>query len=544
MLISNKNVIIGYEERENKNQDTSNIKWYINQCGYDIGKSKRATLVNCQRGNIFYLKKSSDDSIVFTSVIRNQIADFTKFNVEGEYYLECLGIKSYSFKIAKDRILNVSLLNALKFMEMSRQDAFDVGGNTGYAWRDSHQFSFELNSLVMMYMANSSYYESLPRNIYKVNECEYEELRTQTEPNIIWLIKFGVMRYYKWATEKNVKLHALIKGQLAYFLYLYPHITQYVTEEFYTTIRDFTIQQWSVETCNKTWYDEAQYYLIGSSINHNLFTTQNVVGNVKGCVPPGYAIVPNAMMYEVLKRDGLDGYQNYLNSAKNNFEFLLSLDLTNSKYTKGQRMNEYIVIHSLTYFYEMYKDLCPANTYNIIVNLAKVFISRSNNIWDYRMYRQIGDLTNSPNDLYVNEETKGGLCNQPGNVAGFLGVCYMLARIIEDEQICNKLKQIGISHIDHCYGRNPLGRHFCYTATSEFDGAKLGWVERYSGGFGNLGYCIGVLDGSPKNENYTYNPNGDTGYTEGWVTFNTAWNMSLAYLQGDNTVDGIGIFSK
>ena len=54
--MNNKGVIIGYEERENKNQDTSNIKWYINQCGYDIGKSKRATLVNCKRGNIFYLK--------------------------------------------------------------------------------------------------------------------------------------------------------------------------------------------------------------------------------------------------------------------------------------------------------------------------------------------------------------------------------------------------------------------------------------------------------------------------------------------------------
>ena len=458
--------------------------------------------------------------------------------------MECLGIKSYSFKIAQNRILNVSLPNALKFMEMSRQDAFDVGGNSGYAWRDSHQFSFELNSLVMMYMANPSYYESLPRDIYKVDECEYEELRTQTEPNIIWLIKFGVMRYYKWATEKNIKLHALIKGQLAYFLYLYPHIKQYISEEFYTTIRDFTIQQWSVETCNKTWYDETQYYLSGSSINHNLFTTQNVVGNVKGCVPAGYAIVPNAMMYEVLKRDGLEGYQNYLNSAKNNFEFLLSLDLTDSKYTKGQRMNEYIVIHSLTYFYEMYKDLCPVNTYNIILNLAKVFISRSNNIWDYRMYRQIGDLTNSSDDLYVNEQTNGGLCNQPGNVAGFLDVCYMLARIIDDKQICNKLKQIGISHIDHCYGRNPLGRHFCYTDTSEFDGAKLGWVVRYSDGLGNLGYCTGVLDGSPKNENYTYNPEGDTGYTEGWVAFNTAWNMSLAYLHGDNTVDGIGIFEK
>lgn len=545
MKIDNKTIIIGYEERTNDNQ-VADKKWYINQCGYDVDKSKRATFTNGVRGCTFYLKDSTTDEVVFTGIIYNQIADFTKFNTAGEYYLECNGVKSYTFKIADNRILDVSLPNALKFMEMSRQDAFDVGGNTGYAWRDSHQFSFELNSLVMMYMANPSYYDNLPHDVYKVDKCEYTELQTQNEPNIIWLIKYGVTRYYDWCTNKGVTLHALIKGQLAYFLYLYPYIANYVTQEFYEQIRDFAITQWSVASCNKTWYDSSSYYLTGSSINHNLFTTQNVIGNIKGCVPPGYAIVPNLMMYEVLKRDGIDGYQNYLDSAINNLNWLLSLDLTNSKYTKGQRMNEYIVIHNITYIYEMYPNLCPSNTYEIILNIAKVFISRSNNIWDYRQYRTEGDLTNSTSNLWVNEETSGGLCNQPGNVAGFLGVCLMLARVIDDEIIVKKLKQIGISHIDHVYGRNPLGRHFCYTATSEFDGAKLGWIERYQGGFGNLGYCIGVLDGSPKNENYIYNPSGSTGYTEGWVAFNTAWNMSLAYLCGEdkNITDGIGIFAK
>lgn len=538
MKIDNKTIIIGYEERTNDNQ-VADKKWYINQCGYDVDKSKRATFTNGVRGCTFYLKDSTTDEVVFTGIIYNQIADFTKFTTVGEYYLECRGVKSYSFKIAENRILDVSLSNALKFMEMSRQDAFDVGGNTGYGWRDSHQFSFELNSLVIMYMSNPSYYNNLPKNVYKVNECEYTELQNQNEPNIIWLIKFGVTRYYKWATEKNIQLHALIKGQLAYFLYIYPYITDYITREFYEQIRDFTISQWSINSCNKTWYD------IGSNY-HNLFSTQSLVGGIKGCLPPGYAIVPNLMMYEVLKRDGIDGYQNYLDSAINNLVWLLSLDLTDSKYTKGQRMNEYIVIHNLTYAYEMYPSLCPSNTYQTILNIAKTFISRSNNIWDYRQYRTKNDLTNNTSSLWVNEETTGGLCNQPGNVAGFLGVCLMLARVINDNIISNKLKQIGIAHIDHVYGRNPLGRHFCYAATNEFDGAKLGWVKRYQGGFGNLGYCVGVLDGSPKETNYPYNPNGDTGYTEGWVAFNTPWNMSLAYLcaEDKNITDGIGIFTK
>ena len=539
MRITNTKIIIGCEELTNCNQNTNKI-WYINQCGYDVDKSKRATLSNGVRGTIFYLK-NTDGEIVHSGFIRNQVADFSAFNTVGEYYLECNGIISDTFKIAENRMFDVSVPLAVKFMEMSRQDKFDVGGNSGYAWRDSHQFSFELNSLAMMYMSNPDYYNSQPYDVYKVSECEYTELQTQTEPNIIWLMKFGATRYYDWCVNKGIQLHALIKGQLAYFLYLYPHISNYVSEEFYRQIRDFTIIQWGVSTCNKLWYE------VSGGISHNLFETQSKIGTIKGQLPPAYAIVPNLMMWEVAKRDGLDVAQDFFDSAYNNMSWLVeSVDLTLPSNTKGQRISEYITFHSLTYFYEMYPNLCPSGTYEKILNVAKLFISRSNNIWDYRQFRTLGDLSNSSSTIWVNAETSGGLCNQPGNVAGFVAVAYSLARVIDDKKIKKKLRQLAVSHLDHVYGRNPLGRHFCYTATEEFDGAKIGWVERYSGGLGNLGYCVGVLDGSPKEENYPYNPNGNTGYTEGWVAFNSAWNMSLAYLSGENSeiTDGIGIFAK
>lgn len=81
-------------------------------------------------------------------------------------------------------------------MNQSRQDTFDVGGGTGYAWRDSHQFSFELNSLVLQYMANPSAYDRMPYSIYSIANCQYPDLRTQNEPDIIWLMKFAAERYY------------------------------------------------------------------------------------------------------------------------------------------------------------------------------------------------------------------------------------------------------------------------------------------------------------------------------------------------------------
>lgn len=538
MKVENKKIIVGYEERKNENQNDIK-KWFINQCGYDVDKSKRATFTNGVRGLKFYIKRVSDDLVVYEGTIYNQIADFTRFNETGEYYLECLGVKSYSFKIENERLFNISIKPALKFMEMARQDAFDIGGNSGYAWRDSHQFSFELNSLVMLYLSNPIYFENLPRDIYKVNECEYPELRVQNEPNLIWLIKFGVLRYYKLATEQNVRLHAFIKGQLAYFLYLYPHISDYIEKEFYETIRDFTIQKWAESTCNKSWYEE--------TTNHNLFATENKVGTVKGANPPGYSIVPNLMMYEVLKRDGIEGYQQYFDSAFNTCKWIVdSVDLDDPANTKGQRMNEYITSTSLTYFYEKYPNTCPIGLDKKIERLGDILISRSNNLWDYRQYRTKGDLSGATYTTWVNDYTgTGGLGNQPGNIAGMCGVLLSISRVITDVSKKERLKKLAISNLDHVYGRNPTGMHFCQTAVTEFDDANLGWGKRYQGGLGNLQYCVGVLDGSPKESSYPFDPSADLGYTEGWVSFNSAWNMSLAYLSGENkNINGLDIFLK
>ena len=109
-----------------------------------------------------------------------------------------------------------------------------------------------------------------------------------------------------------------------------------------------------------------------------------------------------------------------------------------------------------------------------------------------------------------------------------------------------RLKELAISHFDNMFGRNPLGRHFGFDAAKEIEGVDLGWFSKHEGGLGALGEVYGRLDGSPKESAYPYNPSAHPGYTEGWVAFNTAWNMSLAYLCGENKNirDGLGIFAK
>ncbi len=87
------------------------------------------------------------------------------------------------------------------------------------------------------------------------------------------------------------------------------------------------------------------------------------------------------------------------------------------------------------------------------------------------------------------------------------------------------------SHFDHGFGRNPVGRHVSYDAPREIEGVEHGWFSFYPGGIGRLADARFVIDGSPKDGHYPYHPErGNYGWTEGWVQFNTAFNISLAYL--------------
>lgn len=529
------NVLINVFDLHGNVVDTQ-IKFFINQCGYDTNKPKRATVIYVPDGTAFTVKAAADDSTKYSGVVNKQIADFSALTTSGEYYLECKSTKSYNFKIAENRLQNTLVLPALKFMEMSRQDVWEEGGKTGYAWRDSHQFSFELSNLVLMYMADPDYYDGLPWDVYNVEQTEYSELRTQDCPNIIWLMKFAVTRYYDWNINKGINLHALIKGQVAYFLYIYPYISDYVDAEWYATIREWLISIWSVSTCNKSWYE------VDGGISHNLFEVQSKIGTVKGQLPLGYAIVPNLMMYDVAKRHSFGTANLFRNAARNNIEWLFDINLNNPAYTKGQRMNEYIPFHALTYAYETHPELCPNNFVNKIEQIANTLISRSNNLWDYTQYSTKGDLSGATETVWVNLETSGGLCNNPGYV-GMCGVYLALARIVIDTEIKARLKELAMAHLDHGFGRNPLGRCFDFEAVDDFDGAKLGWTERYYGGLGMLDDCVAVLDGSPKKESFPYNPSASTGYSEGWVAFNSAWNFALAYLMAEDSANGIGIFA-
>lgn len=539
-------LIIEYKPKENTWMGELEIFAYerqpimVNQIGYNTDAVKRFTAPLAADGTPFFVVKAEDDKTLFKGVMKDKIGDFTAFNPggTGEYQIVINGeerSKSFPFTIAPYLIERVSYKPAIQFMIDDRCWYGNTNSFTptvenagcpflGIAWRDSHQFSFELQALINLYFSNPDAFEVERMPI----EGQYIGLTKNlpaNTPEIVRLIYYAVDIYLRGKVN-----HTLLKEQLAYFLYAYPYLSEYIPKDVYEEARDYVFGAWAKPDKSRwAWHD----------IEHSadLFQTYTIIGTGKGQFPPGHSIVPNLMLYEVAKREGRTDAIQYWNAAVKQTRWLIDhLDWNNPATTKGQRMNEYITMQSLSYFLKQYPDAAPKGLLEKIQVWVRVAIGRSKNMWDFRKYA---------NDKWVIPDIKpasdptfnpNGSFNEPGNVAGFPVAALSAKQVLADEELARRLDELAVAHIDNVFGRNPTGRHYSYDACMDFDGADLGWFQEYEGGAGMLQTVRGVLDGSPKEDVYPYNPyGGDPGHTEGWVTFNTAWMEGIAYRNYDLT---------
>ena len=568
--------------------ETKEPEIFVNQIGYDNGTSMRATIPNVADGTEFKVVNKATSEAAYTGTVVGGIADFTGLTADTDttFYITCADKQqSYDFEIGTNLIQRRSVKQALDFMVQTRSDT-GVPGDNSIAWRDSHQFSFELNGLVLQYMANPSVYDNMPKTIFaegtyvgknKLTGTEYEDLKTQTEPDIIWLIKFAARRYYDWGCTEGKKLHMLTKEQLAYYLYLAPELIArgWETQDFYQKVRDYTISVWGENACNVSWYAV-------SGTDHNLYNVQKVFGGLKGSQPMGHSIVPNLMMYEVAKRDGLgdETANKFLTAAVDNCAYTVSNtdgnDICDPYFCKGQRMSEYVTIPALDYFVEMCPDDVDFSALNLdglsdgmtnvsalkeavktkVAAWAKVNIARGDNLWDIRKAVCAADVNKyqfHTNGGSVTKEYWTGAAyaiadnqnpapkNEPGNQAGLQAVMYAAARVLKgDTTTTNRLHALGVAAIDDLFGRNPTGMAAFFDFKRDFIGGDAGWYTYYKGGAGFLNGCTAVIDANAPEACYEgedhYDPSEKaykSGYTEGWVAYNTAWNASLAYNQAE-----------
>jgi hypothetical protein len=495
---------------------------YLNQSGFNVGKPKRFTAPTVEDAAAFQVVNKRTGSVEFEGTLSNHIGDFTPFNPDShdEFVVKTGGHTSFPFRIGHWWLERVTYQNAVTFMEQSRHyfGNYKKQCQGSYGWRDDVYFGWELNTLVPQYLSNPSAYERMPKKIsYEKKDGFNGALQSFSEdaPDIVKLIHFGADVV---VTQKLD--HAFFKEQLAFFVYAWPALKQWLPEQNYTVVRDYVFSVWDKG-------DISLKYPYNTNKNHNLFEVDTLIGTTKGELPPGHSVLPNLLMYEVAKRDKRSDAEKYFKAAYNQVDWMVkNLDWNDPLTTKGQRMSEHVTMTGLGLMLKAYSDRAPAGLKDKIEAWKKIAIGRSDNMWDFR---KLSDTQWCPTGK------KRTMWNEPGNLLGFPACALAAVSAAEDSSLNDRLRQLSKAQMDNAFGRNPTGRHFSYDAPREIEGCDLGWYKFHKGGIGQLGDTHFVFDGAPKNDHYLYNPQvGDVGWTEGWVTFNTAFNLSLAYMAYDD----------
>jgi hypothetical protein len=505
----------------------------VNQSGYNTAESKRFTAPLAADGTPFSVVTEPGASVVFSGTVNAGVGDFTTFQpVATGNFRVLLGTpaneqSSHVFGIGPFWIERVSYRRMVQFFIDSRSGFGDATKwdvttgkySSGIAWRDSHQFSFELRTLIQWYASNPDAFgiDRMPI------EGSYNGLRNNLPadtPEIVRLIHWGVDLYLRGQLN-----HTLIKEELAYFLYYYPLFQQWIPVSLYNEARDYLFPRWSNTARDRwNWYD----------ITHtgNLLQTYTVMGGTKGSFPPGHSIVPNLLMHAVALREGRADAATYLTAARNQVQWIVNNKLaTDPLMTKGQRMSEHILVPALVEFMMRDPSTPVTGVDAWLTNWTDTVIARSANYWDFRKYSDT---------IWTPENVPGGhpWWNEPGNIAGFPASALAAATRIQDPSKVNRLRQIAVSQLDQVFGRNPYNRHFSFRGAQAgygFEGVETGWFSQHIGGLGVLENVRGVLDSSAKHLSFPYNPNEPPGYVEGWVAFNSAWNAAMTWAARDRS---------
>ncbi len=495
---------------------------YLNQSGFNLGKPKRFTAPTLADGTRFVVRDAKGGAPLAEGVVRGGKGDFTAFDPadDREYVVEAGGIVSVPFRVGPWWLERVTYQRAVDFMADSRHH---VGNDRAvcqgsFGWRDDHHFGWELHTLVPQYLSNPSAYERMPRQIRYEKPSKpglwgkLEPYRDEA-PDIVKMIHWGAD-----VIVSQSLTHEHLKAQLAYFLYAWPVLEPWMPRQSYDTVLEYAFRTWGEKACDRKYpYDE--------SPEHDLFALKTRVGTTKGCYPPGFSIEPNLLMFDVAR------YENRREDAPRFFEaarrqaawIVENLDWNDPLTTKGQRMSEFLTMTGLAHFLRRHPDQSPPGLAKKIADWAAVAIRRSDNLWDFRK------LDDGAKWTPMGE--KPTMWNEPGNVIGLPAALLAACEVLPDGPEKTRLHELVWSHFDAMFGRNPVGRHFSYDAPRELEGVEFGWFKFHVGGIGRLAEARFVIDGSCKDGHFPYHPEkGDIGWTEGWVQFNAAYNVSLAHL--------------
>ena len=539
----------------------------LNQVGFETARAKRFTAPLSPDGSRFEIRHVGSPASLFRGVIANHIGDFSAFRAaesDEEYVVAVTGGD------LKPGISDPFSIRANLWQEQFWQPAVDfmidarsvVGTHPsaygGCPWRDGTYYDFIVPSLVLLYQADPARVKTMPVQMNwaadkaRVLSTEFKfdaknphpegvmdavkRYYTEIEPprpgapDVVQLIHWG-LGYYLCNPETRdpsgdplpKQLHPQTLEQFVYLLQAWPELKAWLPESFYQRCRDFTFANWEKVGLLKIspMWDAKTYLKVAELSGPN--PTGGFLHPYKGRHAPGHSIQPNLMLYEVAKREGRTDARKYLEAAVVQAQWIIEqLDWNDPRTTKGHRMSEFKTITGLVWLLQKYPKESPAGLQAKIEEWARVAISRSDNLWDFRRF-----------DLEENWTIPK--LNEPGNLASFVAEALAASWVVKDPATKLRLQELACSHLDNLLGRNPK-----LAAAPEYpwQGWPLlerGWPKAFPDNTcARLETTRGSLSASPGSEMYPFNPNGAYRHAEGWVNFNASWNVALAYLKWDS----------
>ena len=534
----------------------------LNQVGFETRRSKRFTAPLTADGTPFTVRSANGGEPLFSGVIRGNIGDFSAIDAPpGEYVIEVRGgpLKpgiSDSFLIQPDLWKDLFWQPAVDFLIDSRSV---VGTHPsaygGCPWRDGTYYDAILPALVLFHRADPERIAAMPRQIdwevdkkrvldpaFKFdakNPCSegvMDSVRryfTEIEPpaadapDVVKLIHWGAGYYLVNPATKDPsqdpdprKIHAQTVEQVAYVVWAWPELKQWLPLSFYEKCREFCVQNWAPSLEIGKWWQPSTYLTVEQ------ITGDNPMGGklhpYKGRHAPGHSIVPNLLMHEIAKRDGLPDPDRYLAAAVKQADWIVkNLDWNDPRTTKGHRMSEHRTIQNLVWLLQNYPDKAPAGLKEKITAWAEVAVKRSTNMWDFRRFDD-GDHWTIPK------------LNDVGNWLSTPGIATAASWVIDDPALKSRMREIAVSHADVVFGRNPRLAAGPHLPEMGFTGIELGWpIGHKLNVCARLELCRGSISSGPGSEMFPFNPDGHYRHAEGWVNYGAAWCLSLAYFEFD-----------
>lgn len=543
----------GIKEKE---QDvfTAEQHWVCaNQVAYNTFSPKAFTVPTAHASLSFSIVDRQTGKRCFKGRVKEGKGDFSKFkptDKDAEYVIRVEGGplrpgESYPFKIFDRAIQEMSYPPAVAFMNDARSlVGTHPSAYGGTPWRDGAYYTYEMPSMVLLYLSDKEYFDNMPvtlsweKDSAKVLSPDFKKTKDPNDrdalttlesyytilpkpermdvPDIIQNIRFTAGWYLldpithdPSGDPTGEKMHAQTVEQFAYFLYAYPAMREYVSEEFYRLVLNATLRWWG---------------------KVGLFDVIQTVGNGKGRDCPGHSIMPNLLMYEVAMRECPHLASRFMDAAVAQTRWVIDkIDWNTPETTKGQRISEHKLVTGLVHFYLNYPGFAPEGLSGKIRQLGERYVKVSDNMWDFRRY-----------DMDENWTVPG--FNECGNVAAFPACAFGVAMCVDDERLKNRLIELGYSHFDNLFGRNPLNVHAANHPDAGFIGVDSGFPFKYHDDVcARLELTRGSISSLPGSEMYPFNPKGKHRWPEGWTAYNACWNVGLAFLNFFEAPGTIGV---